>query len=98
MGQPLAGAGPASRVASAGPTWLAPAILCALGAALRLWQYGAGASLWADEANLALNIVERPLNRLLGPLDYRQVAPPLWQLLQKAAVTLFGDGEYALRL
>jgi 4-amino-4-deoxy-L-arabinose transferase-like glycosyltransferase len=78
--------------------WLVPAALCALGAALRLWQYGAAASLWADEANLALNIVERPLGRLLGPLDYRQVAPPLWLLLQKASVTLFGEGEYALRL
>ena len=53
-----------------------PVALGVLGAALRLWQYSAGASLWADEANLALNIVDRPLGRLLGPLDYRQMAPP----------------------
>ena len=73
--------------------------LCAASAPLlRLWQYGPGASLWADEANLALNIIERPLGRLLGPLDYRQVAPPGWLLLEKAAVTLFGEGEHALRL
>src|SRR5262245_34679476 len=98
MAQPIAGASAVARLSPAGPTWLLPALLCALGAALRLWQYGAGASLWADEANLALNIVERPLYRLLGPLDYRQVAPPLWLVLEKAAVTLFGDGEYALRL
>jgi hypothetical protein len=65
---------------------------------LRLWQYGVGASLWADEANLALNIVERPLARLLGPLDYRQVAPPGWLLLEKLAVLIFGEGEHALRL
>ncbi len=78
--------------------WPLPAALCALGAALRLWQYATGASLWADEANMALNIVERPLGSLLGPLDHRQVAPPGWLLLQKAAVTLFGDGERALRL
>ena len=75
-----------------------PVALGVLGAALRLWQYSAGASLWADEANLALNIVDRPLGRLLGPLDYRQMAPPGWLLLQKAAITLFGDGEHALRL
>ena len=75
-----------------------PVALGVLGAALRLWQYAAGASLWADEANLALNIVDRPLGRLLGPLDYRQMAPPGWLLLQKAAITLFGDGEHALRL
>ena len=79
-------------------SWLLPAALCAFGAALRLWQYAAGASLWADEANLALNILDRPVGRLLGPLDYRQVAPPGWLLLEKAAVTLFGEGEYALRL
>ena len=79
-------------------SWLLPVALGVLGAALRLWQYAAGASLWADEANLALNIVDRPLGRLLGPLDYRQMAPPGWLLLQKAAVTLFGDGEHALRL
>ncbi len=78
--------------------WLLPAALCAFGAALRLWQYAVEASLWADEANMALNIVERPLGSLLGPLDYRQVAPPGWLLLQKAAVTLLGEGERALRL
>jgi Dolichyl-phosphate-mannose-protein mannosyltransferase len=78
--------------------WLLSASLCALGAALRLWQYGAEASLWADEANMALNIVQRPLGSLLGPLDYRQVAPPGWLLLQRAAVALLGEGERALRL
>jgi Dolichyl-phosphate-mannose-protein mannosyltransferase len=79
-------------------SWLVPAALCVLGAGLRLWQYRIGASLWADEANLALNIIDRPLSRLLGPLDYRQVAPPGWLLLVKGAVALFGDGEHALRL
>jgi hypothetical protein len=78
--------------------WVLPATLCALGAALRLWQYGVGASLWADEANVALNIIERPLGHLLGPLAYRQVAPPGWLLLEKGVVTVLGEGERALRL
>jgi hypothetical protein len=78
--------------------WLLPAALCVFGTALRLWQYGTGASLWADEANLALNVVERPFGRLLDPLDYRQVAPPGWLLLEGAAARLFGEGEHALRL
>jgi hypothetical protein len=85
--------------ASAGRTaWLLPLGLGVLGASLRVWQYATGASLWADEANMALNIVERPLGQLLGPLDYRQVAPPGWLALQKAVVTLLGEGEHALRL
>jgi hypothetical protein len=54
--------------------------------------------LWADEANLALNIIDRPLGQLLAPLDYRQVAPPGWLLLVRAAVAIFGEGERALRL
>jgi hypothetical protein len=87
---PAGGAGP--------PAWLVPAALGVLGAALRIWQYGTGASLWADEANLALNILDRGPGALLGPLDYRQMAPPGWLLLQKAAVTLLGEGEHALRL
>jgi hypothetical protein len=78
--------------------WLVPSALVAFGAALRLWQYWAGASLWADEANLALNVIDRPLGQLLGPLDYRQVAPPGWLVLVKGAVSLFGEGEQALRL
>jgi hypothetical protein len=79
-------------------SWLLPVALGGLGAALRLWQYATGASLWADEANLALNIIDRPLPRLLGPLDYRQVAPPGWLLLQRAVVSVLGEGEHALRL
>ena len=98
MAQPLGRSVGPVGVRAGGPAWLVPVALGALGAALRLWQYGVGTSLWADEANLALNIVERPLARLLGPLDYRQVAPPGWLLLEKLAVMIFGEGEHALRL
>ena len=80
-----------------GSCWL-PVGLILVGVALRLWQYATGASLWADEANLALNVLERPLGQLLGPLDYRQVAPPGWLVLQKTVVNLLGEGEHALRL
>lgn len=81
-----------------GATGLAALGVGLLGVALRLWQYGANASLWADEANLALNIIERSPRTILGPLDYRQVAPPGWLLLEKAAVAALGDGELVLRL
>ncbi|PYM53478.1 MAG: hypothetical protein DMD79_26380, partial [Candidatus Rokuibacteriota bacterium] len=74
------------------------ALLVALGAALRLWQYAADASLWADEADMALNLVTRSPAELLAPLQYRQVAPVGWLLAEKAAITVLGDGELALRL
>ena len=54
--------------------------------------------MWIDEAALARNIIERPLPELFGSLHYAQVAPPAFLALEKAAVTLFGTSEYALRL
>jgi hypothetical protein len=74
------------------------AVLATLGAALRLWQYGANASLWADEGNMALNLVRRPLSGLVAPLDYHQVAPVGWLALEKGAIGLLGDSEPVLRL
>jgi hypothetical protein len=65
---------------------------------LRVWQYAADASLWIDEAALARNIIDRPVSLLFSPLDYAQVAPPGFLLIQKAAVLTIGSSEYALRL
>lgn len=68
-----------------------------LGIALRLWQYLANSSLWIDEAALARNIIERRPQDLLGSLDYAQLAPVGFVLLQKAVTSLFGSSEYVLR-
>lgn len=74
-------------------------ILCVLfGALVRLVQYLSRRSLWEDEANLALNIVNRSYLELLKPLDYNQAAPPLFLWIEKAAIQIFGNNEYALRL
>lgn len=73
-------------------------VLIAIGVGLRVWQYLSNASLWIDEAALARNIIDRPVRALLGPLDYAQVAPPGFLLIQKAAVLSLGCSEYALRL
>jgi hypothetical protein len=51
-----------------------------------------------DEAALAHNIVGRPWTRLLGWLDYAQVAPPGFLLLEKAVISAFNSSEYSLRL
>jgi len=72
--------------------------LLVIGILLRLWQYLSGPSLWIDEAALARNIIDRPVWALFGPLDYAQVAPPGFLLIQKSAVLTLGTSEYVLRL
>jgi hypothetical protein len=70
----------------------------AFGLIVRLVQYLSNRSLWEDEANLALNLVNRSYTELLQPLDYNQAAPPGFLWIEKAAIQFFGNTEYALRL
>ena len=78
--------------------WLAFASI-AIGTALRGWQYGAGASIWVDEATIARNILDRSLIELFArPLDYGQFAPPLFLVLVEASTHLFGISEWSVRL
>ena len=76
----------------------AAAGLILLGAILRLRQYLTGRSLWADEAMLALNIVNRSLLQFFQPLDYDQGAPVGFLWIEKIVNLLLGRSEYALRL
>ena len=75
-----------------------PWLLLAVGAILRVAQFASGRSLWVDEALIALNVVNRPFAQLLQPLDYNQVAPVGFLLIQKLCVEVFGNSEQALRL
>ncbi|MGF1537804.1 MAG: hypothetical protein ACFB4J_15175, partial [Elainellaceae cyanobacterium] len=72
--------------------------LIAVGVVLRLVQYGAGRSLWGDEAKLALNLVNRTYPELFQVLDYDQVAPVGFLLVEKAIAQVLGTSEAALRL
>lgn len=73
--------------------------LVLLGAALRLWQWGAEGSLWLDEIVLARNIEARSLGELLiHPLAFDQVAPLGFLAAVKVATMAFGDNERALWL
>lgn len=73
-------------------------LLLLFGALLRLRQYLTGRSLWADEAMLALNIVDRDLIGLFKPLDYDQGAPLGFLFVEKIVNIFLGRNEYALRL
>ena len=73
--------------------------LVSAGLILRLLQLFNGRSLWKDEASLAVSIVERSLVQLVKtPLEYNQVAPPLYLMLAKLSTLLLGSSEFALRL
>ncbi len=71
--------------------------LIIFGAILRLRGYFSGRSLWADEAMLALNIVNRNFAELFQPLEYDQGAPLGFLLVEKFFNTLFGRQELVLR-
>lgn len=75
-----------------------PWLMIGIGLLFRLIQYFSNRSLWADEATLALNIVNRSFWELLQPLDYQQAAPIGFLIAEKLAVELLGPHEYALRL
>jgi len=66
--------------------------------ALRVWAFATGRSLWLDEAMVALNIVHLPMSRLVDGLEFNQLAPIGWLLLEKCCLHLFQDFDYSLRL
>jgi hypothetical protein len=71
--------------------------LFAIGILLRLRQYLSGRSLWADEAMLALNIVNRDFGGLFKPLEYDQGAPIGFLLVEKFFNLILGRNELVLR-
>lgn len=72
-------------------------LIISFGIMVRLIQYIYNRSLWADEAVLALNIINRSYLELTQPLDYDQVAPIGFLWIEKFLVDFFGNNEYTLR-
>ncbi|QJX46060.1 hypothetical protein HMJ29_03540 [Hymenobacter taeanensis] len=55
-------------------------------------------SLYLDEANLLRNFTERSYLGLFRNLDYEQYSPPLFSVLIKGCLGLFGNNELSVRL
>ncbi len=67
-------------------------MVSAAGIFLRLRQYTAGRSFWADEAKIVNNILERSYLELLSkPLLYNQSAPPGFLVVEKFFVQIIGN-------
>jgi len=74
-------------------------VLVLIGVALRIWQYLANTSLWVDEVFVTTSILDRPMRQLLiVPLEYGQVAPKGFLLVEKLFSAAFGPSDLVLRL
>ena len=93
---PRAPAATAAAAPVAGRT--AALALIAAGVGLRLAEYTSGRALWLDESLLWLNLRGLSFRELTGPLDLGQGAPIPFLLVEKSALEVLGDAEWALRL
>lgn len=76
---------------------LALIAIVAAGGALRGAQYLSGRSLWHDEALLSLNIVDRPIDHVLGRLEFAQAAPWVFVAFEWVVGHVAGYSEESLR-
>lgn len=76
--------------------------LLILGCGVRILQYLINHSLWFDEANLALAVMDTPLSELHKPLfmckTYGQVAPLAFLYSVKLITLFINEREYSLRI
>jgi 4-amino-4-deoxy-L-arabinose transferase-like glycosyltransferase len=69
-----------------------------IGIFLRVFHYLYNRSLFGDEAYVAINIVNRNIQELASPLEYRQQAPFAFLVAVELLSNLLGINEFALRL
>ncbi|MGB1217182.1 MAG: ArnT family glycosyltransferase, partial [Saprospiraceae bacterium] len=74
--------------------WLIPIF----GIVLRLVVYFQNRSVFLDEANVCLNIIEKTYPDFFFPLDYDQMVPPLWSIVVKTFQIILGNSEFSFRL
>ena len=73
------------------------ALLAAGGTALKIYQWYYARPLWLDEEMVLLNVRDRAMAELTGPLWLNQAAPLGWLALQRVVVTAFGVSDRAVR-
>jgi len=69
-----------------------------LGILMRVVRYLLNFPLWCDETMIAANFLDRGYADLFRPLDYRQVCPLLFLVIELTSVKLLGFSELTLRL
>jgi len=69
-----------------------------LGVLVRLVRYLVDYPIWHDEAFLAASLWDRGFGELAQPLEYGQVAPWLFMVIERAIVVCLGYSEMTLRL
>jgi hypothetical protein len=73
-------------------------MLVALGVLARLVRYLVDYPIWHDEAFVAASLWDRDFAELARPLEYGQVAPWLFMVIERLVVMGLGYSELALRL
>ena len=69
-----------------------------LAACFDLAQWRRAAPFWVDEEMIAINLRDRSLAGLAGPLWLGQSAPLAWLLVQRIVIVAFGTADATLRL
>ena len=77
---------------------LALLAILGLGVAVRCRQYLGCPSYWFDEADVLLNVFDRSFAALVRPLQFEQVAPPVFLWIERALYVFAGSSEYVMRL
>jgi hypothetical protein len=77
--------------------YLLTAAIALAGTALNIYQWYFSKPLWVDEEMVLLNVRDRAISELIGPLWLNQAAPLGWLALQRVVVTEFGTTDRAVR-
>jgi hypothetical protein len=77
--------------------YLLTAALALAGTALKIYQWYFSKPLWVDEEMVLLNVRDRAMSALTGPLWLNQAAPLGWLALQRAVIAEFGTSDRAVR-